>query len=144
MTVQSTAARAIVLTLLTLSVAIFIPVIPNPPVHDDPTVLLDPRVLARISSDDLTQILRLVRGNRLNNAYQRYWSQSRLPLQSISTAEPSLLIGPGQPTVRLAPLGEIEAVFASSCQPRCEEGVTYYFVKRRGSWHITKIEPWDA
>ena len=134
--------KASALAIMALLAVAFVPALPNPPVAGDPVSLPDSRVEAHISSADLAEILLLVRGGRFNSAHHRITVQTRLPLRSIGVASPSLVVGPEQPTVRVPPPGDLEATFAEGCQPDCEEGITYYFVKRGRSWHVAKIAPW--
>ena len=130
------------LAILALLAVAFVPAFPNNAVEGDPVSLPDPRVEVQISSADLAEILLLVRGGRFSSAHDRLMVQTRLPLRSISVASSSLVVGPGRPTARVPPPGDLEATFAEGCGPDCEEGITYYFVKRGDSWHVTKIEPW--
>ena len=147
METKSRSVKVIVaaLALLALIGVVFVPVFPNTSVPGDPTALPDPRVDAPISQSDLAQILTLVRGSGYVSAYRRHRTLTRLPLRSISVANPSLLVGPNQPTTKVSPPGTIQATFGNDCQPaNCQEGVTYYFSKRNGNWHINKIERWVA
>jgi hypothetical protein len=134
--------KAIAVLLLVLTAAFFVPFLPKTPARGDPVAPSDPRIEARISSEDLAQILQLVRGSRFSNIYQRYFVQTQLPLHFIGKANPTLRLGPKQPPVQIEPAGEIEAIFSASCRPDCQDGTTYYFSKIGDRWRITKIESW--
>ena len=142
MAAWSKPVKIIAATLLVLISVVLAPVFPSDPVRGDPIAPSDPRIRAHISPTDLAKILQLVRGNRFSSAYQNYFVQTQLPLRSLITASPSLLIGPGQQTATVAPPGEIQATFAAGCRPDCQEGMTYYFTRHGDNWHITKIERW--
>ena len=142
MAAWSQPVKIIATTLLVLTAAVLVPVLPNDPVRGDPVAPSDPRIDAHISLTDLAQILQLVRGNRFSSAYQHYFVQTQLPLLSLSTASQSLRIGPGQQTATAAQPGEIQSTFAAGCRPDCQEGMTYYLTRHGDNWHITKVERW--
>ena len=142
MAAWSKPAKISAAALLVLIAVVLTPVFPSDPVRGDPIAPSDPRIHAHISATDLAKILQLVRGNRFSSAYHNYFVQTQLPLRSVITASPSLLIGPGQQSATVPPPGEIQATFAAGCRPDCQDGVTYYFTRHRDGWRITKIERW--
>lgn len=121
-------------------VAVFLPVIPATSLSD-PEGHADPRVTARVSDEDVRQIILILRRGRLNSIYEIVRYHTRAPLLRISTSLPTWHVSPG-PAREEPPTGDITATVGFRCGPLCGSGINYSLKRGKNEWLVVEVSEW--
>lgn len=138
--------RTIFISIFVLVGMYFIPVVPTAIIdHDDPMSVEDEKVNAKISDEDLIQILHLVRGGYLLSAHEAMslWVTNEILYISDSKETVTYQVGSkDQKGIVNPPVGKVVVSIGYICGELCGSGVTLYLDVKGEKWFVVKSNQW--